>query len=311
MKRDSSRAVREGALMTALTVIIYLVAMYLPFASTFAVFVAGTPLGAALIRNNYKTTLIAFFASFLLMFIIGGDIIVPITYSLLGIIPGVVSAYCLKEKKELSISVIITTFAEIIGIILCLGIFKLIYKQDILNDMLKEYFVAIEQATKNLPVGTDATKQVTDTVAQLKTTMQVYMPSLLILTSAIISGVILMINSFIYKRLRFNVGNRIELSKIKAPRSMGYGMAVVMLISLFIPQDGKLSFALMNIVYIFMMIMGSCGLSAVDYFLKYKKNMGKGRFIILLITLYFFTVLTITGLIDTFRDFRGLEKKEA
>ena len=52
MKRDSSRAVREGALMTALTVLIYLAAIYLPFASTFAVFVAGTPLGAALIRNK-------------------------------------------------------------------------------------------------------------------------------------------------------------------------------------------------------------------------------------------------------------------
>ena len=60
-----------------------------------------------------------------------------------------------------------------------------------------------------------------------------------------------------------------------------------------------------------MMIMGICGLSAADYFLKYKKNMGKVRFLILLIALYFYTVLTILGLIDTFRDFRGLEKKEA
>ena len=88
MKKVTARAVCEGAIVAALTVLLMFMGIYVPVFRTLAMFVCGIPLAYLMIRQGVYISAASFIASLLLIFIVTGDIISGPLSGLITLLPG-------------------------------------------------------------------------------------------------------------------------------------------------------------------------------------------------------------------------------
>ena len=329
MNHNKTKALREGAMMVALTVIFILISVYVPVLSFLGTLAAPVPMAALAARNGLRPVWIAVFAVFALtVFVTGGNILSAVSTVLMSVIPGAVCGYFLGKRAPF----FNTLFATCIAV--CVGwVFELLAINMFAGDGIDEMFTQFGEQIKamseamlqSIPqsqldaLGVSSAAEMMDAVLEaVQYTVRVYLPSFVIVSAMVTGYITLRISAFVIRRAKIAEVSVVKFSMMKAPKSMSVALLVFYVIHLFSTPGSLVWLVLANIVMVLYTIMSVCGLSFIDYKFKEKIRSAWARGAIYLVALLLAstfvsilsTVLIIIGILDSGRDFRKIGATE-
>ncbi len=323
MKKENTKALREGAMMVALTALLMLLTRYMPLFSLIGTFVCGVPMAALAARNGFRVLVPAMISVLLVSIFIDGNIISAISMILMSIAPGAAAGYMLGRKKPFFMVLFATC------LVVCLGwIFELIVIETVLGSSIEQLFGETIEKFESIMAGmlenmgntsngeTNITpEEFSATVLKTaETIIRTYFPAFVVISSMATGYIILRISAFVINRARLASVERLPFSMLQAPRNMSTVAIIFYIIYMFMDSRARLWPVFANIVFILYTIIGICGLSVVDYKFKSKVKPSLVRFLIYGAVFIFggifmsiiSSVLVIIGILDTGRDFRKI-----
>ena len=211
MERNKTKALREGAMMVALTIILVLVVRYIPVFSLVGAFVCGIPMAALAARNGFKVIIPAVVAVFLISLMVIGDLVSTISTILMSVLPGAVAGYMLGRKQPFFVTIVAT------AMVVCVGwLFELLVLEVFLGDGIDNMFKnAIGQSKemmdtivatlqKNGVITTDAeVEKLSKTLIDMvEYTVRLYFPSFIIISSMVTGYITMRLCGFVIKRTK-------------------------------------------------------------------------------------------------------------
>ena len=325
MNHNKTKALREGAMMVALTIIFILISIYVPIFSFLGTLAAPIPMAAFAARNGLKPVWIAVVAVFALtVFVTGGNIFSAVSTVLMSVIPGAVCGYFLGKRALFFNALVGTSVAVAIGWVFELLVIN-VFAGSGIDEMIAqagEQFKAISTSMlQNIPkaqlesLGAASPEAFAAKVVEVfEYTIKVYFPSFVIISAAITGYIILRISAFVIRRTKIAEVSVVKFSMMKAPKSMSTALLLFYIIHLLVTPGSLIWLVLANIVIILYAILSVCGLSLIDY--KFKKKVrsawarGAIYFVALLMLSAFSSVISpaliIIAVLDSGRDFRNI-----
>ena len=317
-KRNTSGVVRNGAMMSALTVIFMLMSLYVPFFSVIGMFLSGLPLAVLYIKEGLKPTLCAAFVSLCILFAFTGSILGIISMFLAYGVPGIVAGVCIKKKYNLYYSVIYTGCAFLVGILAEYMIINIFMGG--LDKMFAEIFESVKSSMleigKTLSTGENKfdEKTINQAMSLMKETIRLYLPSMLIIASLISGYLMFSFYGWMLKKLRLTRISVPSFSMLRAPRGMVRVTLILYIISIFISDKSAFRAIVLNVVYVLYAILGICGLSLIDFKLSKRISKGAVRILIYFIILLFggflmpiiINICVIAGFLDSSANYRKI-----
>lgn len=327
MNKNRSKALREGAMMVALTIAIVLATQYIPLFSLIGTFACGIPMSALASRNGFKVTIPAILAVALLSILVTGNIFSGISLMLLSVIPGAVAGYGLGKKYSFFKVLFACCIAVCIGWIFELLVAKLFLGEGIeellssamaqMRGMMESMVVTM---TENGLVGAEATpdKLIGEIMSATEQMTRLYLPSFIIISSMVSGYIIIRLCGFVINRAKLADIGIVTFSEIKAPASMGTAAILFYIVSMFADTSSIFGAVLTNIIFVLYTIIGVCGLSFLDFKLKAKIKSAALRTAIYILVFFLgsaflpiiSTVLIAIGIFDSTRNYRGLETND-
>ncbi len=324
MKNSNTKALREGAMMVALSAVLILLTTYMPLFSVIGTFVCGIPLAALGARNGFRVLIPATVCVFVISILVNGEIFTAVTLMLMSVLPGAVCGYMLGRGNGF----FKTLFA--VCTVVCLGwLFELLAIELLLDNGIDEMFAGLIQQTRQMMegmladigekapevMGGSSDKFVEMFFATITQMFRLYFPCFVVISSMITGYIIMRISAFVIRRAHICQVENYLFSQIKAPRSISWVAILCFLVHMFTKGGSPMWGLFANIVVILYAVLGVCGLSCVDFKLKKKISSGPLRMLIYItvamfggLLLSFITnILIIIGILDSSRDFRHLE----
>lgn len=312
------RGIRDGAMMTALTVIFMLLSLYVPLFSFIGMFLSGIPLAVLYARDGIMPSVLSAVCSFLIMFVFTGDLFNVFTLVVAYAVPGLVAGICLKKRLNFFRSVLFTGAAFLAGILLEVLMIKLFMGG--IDQMFTELFSGlgktVEEALKSVSgAGSEEIAQTAKSFADTIIYMaKLYFPSVLIVSSFFCAYLMCSFAGFILKRLKLCNVKTVPFYMLRAPKSMSIAAVLLYILSFFINPEGMVSAAFLNILFVIYALVSVCGFSFIDY--KFKGLVKKGYLRALIyiavfifggmfITL-FINICLIIGIFDSTMNFRRI-----
>lgn len=324
MNRNKTKALREGAMMVALTIILVLVVRYAPIFSLVGAFVCGVPMAALAARNGFKVTIPSIAAVFLVSLMVIGDVLSTVSTMFMSVLPGAVAGYLLGRKQPFFITVGAT------ALMVCVGwLFQLLILDVFLGEGIEEMLKSAISQSKGMLETMISTLQKNGALGEavnidalsktlldmVEYTARLYFPSFIIISSMVTGYITMRFCGFVIKRTKVAEVDVVPFSMIKAPRSMSYVAVFLCLIYVFSGQGSTLWNILANVVLILYTILGICGLSFIDY--KFKSRVKSSVLRMVIYAAVFLlgsalmnlisNILIIIGILDSSRDFRKIE----
>ena len=326
MKNIKSRMIADGAVCTALTVLLAVIAIYIPIFSIVSVAVVGIPLAYLGIKHGLGLSCVASVASVLVIFIITGNVLSAALFGVTNMLPGIAMGYCIRNKNSFKRSVIIVSASVLAGLMAQLivinytaggnGIGKMI--EETIN-LTKEMMSSLLGDISSTAVGQGmsiSSDMLNEAIELMREYIYLYMPSFVIGASALIGYMVYMFGVSVFKRLRFGNIAYLPFKYIHATRGICYGAVVLMLITTFSESTTVFMSALKNLEALLYAFIGVSGLAFIDYKFSNKIKSGYGRFgIYCLVFLlgylfisFIISILTFVGLFDVMFDYRRIER---
>lgn len=323
MKQNKTKALREGAMMVALTVVLILVTRYVPFLSMFSTIACGIPMGALAARNGMKGIAPAVIAILVVALLVTGEILSAVSIVLLSVIPGTVTGYVLGRHKGFFTALFATCTAVCIG-----WLFELFVLFAFVGNGIEDLFAQTLKMTEQMlapltesfsqagvAVGNMSGEEfVRFFIESIGKTLRLYFPSIIIMSSVFEGYLIMRVCAFFVRRTKVAEVDIVPFSEIRATKSMCFVGVLCYLIGFFTGTDTVFGAVVANAVFILYSLIGVCGLSLVDYKLKGVIRSAWGRFGIYFAVFIFGSflmsfvtiALIIAGVLDSSRDFRNL-----
>ncbi len=327
MKTNKTKALREGAMMVALTVVLILITVYVPFLSGLCTVACGIPLGALAARNGLKGLVPAFISVMFVAFLVVGNLISTVSLLLMSVLPGMVAGFVLGKKKNFFSALFATCIAVCVGWMFELFVLSTFAGQGIDSifeqsmNMTAEVMKPLKDVMtqSGITFGNMSAEEFLDFfVESIGKLMRLYFPTIIIISSMVEGYIILRVCAFAIKRTRIAEIDVVPFSEMKAPRSMCFVGVLCYFAGMFTSVDSAFGALLANAVFILYTMIGLCGLSFVDYKIKASIKPAMARFCIYGMIFFFAgflmsfiaTALIIVGILDSTRDFRKLGAAE-
>lgn len=324
MKNTKVKALADGAVCTALTVLLLLIAVYVPPLAIFSVCIAGTPLIVLGVRHGAGISSIACVASILVLFVLTGDFLSALLLGIVDLLPGVVIGYAIFEKAKFKTIAFSAAGAVMFGLMLQLmllnasgggnGIEKLVdgtldNTKEILSGIISKLPSAGEQGKEVLAV-------LNSVFDQMREMIFLYLPSFVIGFSVVLGYVVYMLGIYILHRLRICRVDYIPFNRLHASRSMCYVAMVLFLVASFSNDSTIYTAALKNMVGLLYAFIGLSGFSLIDYKLAEKLPSGYVRTMIYIAAFFvgymmmglIIQALILLGMVDGMFNFRCLSE---
>ena len=323
MKQNKTKALREGAMMVALTIVLILVTQYVPFLSVFSTLACGIPMGTMAARNGMKGIVPAIIAVFLVAILVTGTFLSAVSVILMAVVPGTTAGYVLGKKKGFFSALFATCTAVCVG-----WLFELFVLYAFVGNGIDDLFAQTMKMTEEMmkPL-TESFSQAGITIGNMSgeefvgafiesigKTFRLYFPSIIIMSSVFEGYLIMRVCAFVIKRTKVADVAIVPFSEMKATRSMCFVGILCYLIGFFAGVESVFGAVIANAVFILYALIGICGLSLVDYKLKGAIKSAWGRFGIYFAVFLFGSflmsfvtmALIILGVLDSSRDFRNV-----
>lgn len=312
-------------MMIALTVIFMLLTYYVPFFSLLGVFVCGVPMACLAARNGLKVTLPALAGTAAVAFLFTGNIFSVIYIILMSVLPGAISGYVLGSGKSFFTALFAVCLAVCAG-----AMFEYIVIDRVMADgglmkmadeMVNQFEPVMNEMLKMLPQGSggaDLKSAVSASLDTLKSVFRLLFPALVIISSMLVGYAILMFSAFVMKRIGMKNIHAVPFYMLKAPKRLSI-VAVIMFLLFFFSKAETLRWALFaNVTLVLYSIVGTCGMSLLDFKLRQKIPKTGVRVLIYVLVFLFGGVLMsfaanlliIAGIFDSMRDYRGIDAQK-
>lgn len=284
MRKNKVHALTEGAIGTALTVILMLVAMYLPVFALFSVIIVGLPITFLGVRHGMRVTAVAAAASVLMMMLMAGDVVSGLMLGLVHLLPAMAIGYTINRHKPFGVTVFAAAVAVLIGLVAELmllnaagggnGIVNLL---DMNIENAKQVF---QQAVENLDGGEQLENiagAINQAFSQVKELLLLYLPAMTIGIACVLGYCTVAVSIFLLRRMQVLKVPYLPFSMFHAPRSMCYLSIILRMIS-YGAEDGMVIMAgIQNMALLLDCFIGVCGLSLIDAKLSKKISSGYAR----------------------------------
>ncbi|QGU96737.1 DUF2232 domain-containing protein [Clostridium bovifaecis] len=319
-KRYTARIITETGIMFALVFLILLITAHVPILSDIGMFILPIPITILYIRYNRGISLIAVIMSMLLTSLFYNPIsalVSGIAYGFTGISLG----YCIKNKKNSQVAIIIVGAAATISNIIRLIIYAFfINKQGIVGYIdyivqeLKRAFIESREMYINLNAPQEAINTVNEFIKYITVeNLLILMPIVFIISSLIQAYINYFITEKTLKRLRYEVKEIVPFSKIYMPNRFVALLIIIECLGIILNSKGIKGASYMvgigHLIVLF--VLSFDGMAYLIYILREKVKMSKGiTAIILIIALFtpiFSNVFFVLGLMDILLNLRKLD----
>lgn len=317
-KTYNTKALVEAGIMAAVLVVTMLISIYIPFISIIAYLALPITIALVYVRNSFKYA----FASLICGSLVGLFIMGPIKALQLIIVSffaGLTLGYCIKNNKKASKTLIHSSIAFFIVMIISLFVISLfIYPNGFIGfiDTIVKSFNESVNIYRTLYINMGVSREQIEKV--FPSTMFInrneilfIVPGTLILLSAMLAFLNYKLAEAIFSRLKISIDKIKGLTLFYIPNLMGAFLIVLVCIGLlFKSRNMIIGDYIFNSTWIVLVIVLSInGMAAVSYFLRNKLNFSNGFTIITIILLLLVLnyVFMIIGVVELVVDSRKLD----
>lgn len=315
------KMIADGAICTALTVLLLILTLYLPAFAMLSVMIAGLPLVFLAVRDGMKCTLLAAVASVLVLGIVAGDFLSALLLGVVNLLPGLGIGYAISRRKGFRTTVMISAGAMLLGLLIQMliinaqgggsGIATMMDgiiegSKQMLQDMMNQTPMADQGMAEKMLQSFDLVKEM----------LLLYLPSMLIGISAALGYGAAALAIFMLRRVQKLRIPYLPFSQIQAPRGACYLSMILSLGVLLIREVSVTTAAFQNLALLTDCFIGVCGLSWIDSKLSLKLASGYARagiYAAVLVVGYLAIgliaeILVFLGMLDGLFSFRRFRK---
>ena len=276
----------DGAVCTALTVLLLIMTLYVPAFAMLAVMVAGLPMTFLTVRDGLKATAVAAVASVLVMGIVAGDFLSALMLGTVNLLPGVAIGYAIRRRKGFKETVAVSGGAVLLGLLLQMliinagsggnGIVAMIDSaiegsKQMLSDIMNQFGMAEQEAMRS------AAEKMTQSLTLVRELLLLYLPSMLIGISAALGYGAVAFAIFMLRRVQKLKIPYLPFSQMHAPRAICYLSMLLAVIGLLSQDVTVYTAAWKNLALLTDCFIGVCGLALIDDKLSQKVSSGYAR----------------------------------
>lgn len=310
-----TRALTEGALMTALTVIAAVISYYIPLMTILLYFL---PIPAVILsmRQGLKTAAISSVASVLLLLLFI-DPFNAITMGSIVIIPGLALGWCYQKKKSGAYRLVAGFFAYLFCLFLTLYLSELVSGISFVQDYTNSLKAASETMTSVYSetglFSEDELSSLTSQLDSMVNMVKLLMPAVFLLAAFFMSWITNLVCDFILRKLRIPYVALVPFYQWRMPNSLRLFLCILMLLMMLadtVAPESLQSYTF-TIQFICMAIFVLMGYSFIDWWSRIiLKRGGKAVRIISVVLIFIFpmmlTIMLFVGITDAFFPIREL-----
>ncbi|MCX7883486.1 MAG: YybS family protein [Caloramator sp.] len=310
--KSSTKAIVESGILTAVTVVLILISLYIPVFYMIGIFLWPLPATFIYIRHGAKYSIMSLVVAGIITAISYDPISalnITATFGLMSIVLG----YCIKNKKDFSFSVILMSAAMFISLILVLKIFSVSMGQDIVS-MLTEQINQMREMATSMYSQMGVPKETQELALSAFPTAELFkkmFPIGLLIGSITMAFISYTIARKVFKKFGYDISNMKPLSSWYMPVQLAIGIIVLVLLAYimvyFKIKNADILFINTSLLMQFAFLID--GVATVDFFMK-KKGVTKGLRIFILIFLIFSQIgklLFFIGIVDYALNLRKLD----
>lgn len=309
-----TKAITEGALISAIAVILALLCYYVPFMIILYIFIPVPIVVLALRQGMPPAVLSSIAASFILFFLI--DAMTALTFALYLVLVGCSLGWCYWKKKDGPVRMGVAYGSVLVTITVVLIVYQVTTGVAYVDELVKE-FTAIGSQTvqtyQTMGVFTaDQLSQISSTMDQLMHNIGLIFPSAFLMAPFMVGWALVVMTDTVLKRTGHSIVPLNKLSHWQAPTSLK-GFLLIIITFVLVVQVFQIS-AVPEIYKVTLMEIatfgyGVMGLSFIFWFIyrnKPKENMGVKTLIVILTVLVspIMTIVTMIGVVDMYTSLR-------
>src|SRR5699024_526177 len=274
VKMNKSKQLTEGALLTAVYIVLLLIVFFIPVLQLVGIFVLPVPFAIYAAHHGWKPSIVMAFVALLLTAMFVTFVSLPIT--LLSAIVCIVIGKGMHRKKYAYDTWARGNVAYVVGFVLILAMLQFVFSIiifDEINLVIDEMMATLNSITSQLQLGTDVESQLELIEEQMR-----QFPDLLPSTMVIMSIIYALITQWV----SYKVINRLNRENYSFPpfKQLNFTPAIIWL-------------------YILLIIQGFSFIFFIADYKKIHKAVPIGAVVVtLLIPFIFMFLIEITGIID-------------
>ncbi len=308
--RKETVALTESALLTAITSVLAIAGLYIPFMG-FLMFIISVPFIIMMVRHSWKYVVIASACSAVLVSFVAFPTY-GVYVAVFGGLVGLVMGHYIKEKKDSSYTIFYGALTASVAFIIILSITTLITGIS-LSETVEKVFTETLSLTENMGVS-DMLKNSEVQLADLIEIFKMIIPSSLIISAAIYSLINYFVATVIMKRTGMDVSSVKKFSEFTLPNNIMVGTTIILVLSYFAGKmnivDSQILF--MNVLNLFIYVFLIQGVAIMFFYLeKWKfKKFTKILSVIIIFLFQMTLTLAVVGWIDNVFDFRKVRQRK-
>ncbi len=300
---NQSKKITDGALLTAVYIVLLLIVVFLPITQILGIFILPIPFVIYSARYGFEPCLLMFGTAIVLSFIFATAISLPIT--ILAGIGGIVIGDGIHKGRNAYEIWAQGTVGFIVGFVAVLTLLQFVFAINIFDQMdiaIQESMELTQSIVQRLNLGTEMQEQL-EVVREQLLHFKDLIPSSIAIAS--------MLLAFLGQWLSYKVMNRIERKNLRFPafKDLNFPTFVIWiyffaLIFSFMEMDpdGRFYLVLVNVLAITMAFLVIQGYSFLFFYMDHKKIHQSVPIIIVIVTLFlptlFMFIIRIIGIID-------------
>ncbi len=316
---------RNTAICVVFSALFVIIGGIVPVLSMLMLVIANAPMVFISVRYGLRTSVVAMIVCVLSLTFVYGDISSALISGIMSLLPGVIIGRAINGRFGFATIVYAGAGVILFGFLIQLILFnasgdgngiELLVSQSIENirQVTNETFTMLEQ--QNPGKFQELQKNLNGMFRQIRDVIFLYLPTMLIGTSLVLSYFILMVGIFVLHKTKAKRIIYRPFWGFIAPRSMCNLTMILFLITTFSSDSTIWTAALKNMTMLLYGYFAICGLSFIDYKFKGRVPSGYARAAVYLAVFFatylfmgmLFQGLCILGMIDGVFGFRRLYK---
>lgn len=312
-QNNSTKAIVESGILTAIAVILVLLSFYVPLFSIVGLFLWPIPITLIYVKHGFKYSLLALIVTGLLAAITSDPISalgIVLDYGFLSLVLG----YCIVNKKSSGYTIAAMSTIAFASLILVIKLTGLLMGQDLIDELIKQSSTSFDIA-KSLYTKLGLSK---DQLAALSKNMlspqllRMIVPTILLASAVFMSFITYAITRKIFKRFGYDIPKIKPFSEWYMPTGLAMGIIGLVFLGYgayyFKVTNGELFFSNTNLLFQLAFLIN--GYSVFDFYLK-KWNIAKViRILIILFAISppFSYLALYVGIFEYAFNFRKLDQ---
>lgn len=308
--KNSTSSLTQGAILSAITVVIYFASMYVPIFNIICVLGAHLPIVYMYYKHGAKYSVMVAVVVCAILFVLTGPSY-AITYFLTNALVGFVLGYYTRNKRSSIVILGVLSLTILLSTGILLKIVESFLGADIISQLINHMISSFENSLSTLKeLGVESSLSNIN-MKDFKDYLLMSVPSIALSYSIVMSYIYYIITEKSLKRFDVKLDKIPPFSKWYIPSIIAYPIMILFFITMFIKSD-ELVPLIITINTLFMLVFSLNALATVSYYLK-EANFPKIAIVLIVAAVFLLlpSVIMFVGLFEYAFNLRRLDKKRA